>query len=471
MVAKLAANVLGRYPRPPSRKDIVTDPLPSHLFYVTRLRRPLVDRAEGIYLWTKDGRRFIDGSSGPVAVNLGYGNAHVLEAMRRQMEKTTFAYRLHFENEPAEDLARDIAGRMPGGLDRIFFVSGGSEAVEACIKLARQWAVATGQPGRWKVIGRMPSYHGGTLGALAVTGDAVLTGPFEAQMRPMPTVPAPTAYRDRDNLSLEERGIKYADMLEERLLAEGPESVVAFIMEPIGGAATNALVAPDSYYARIREICDRYGILLIHDEVMSGVARTGRFLGGDHWKCRPDLVSLSKGIGSGYMPLGAMCAPQRIVKPVLDSGGFAHGHTYAGNPLACAAGLAVMQEVDRLQLAANAAARGEDLIEGLKSLQRRFPFIGDVRGKGLMTAIEFVADPATMELLKPEINIGQRVLDLAYERGLIVYFRRVRGGVQGDCVMVAPPLIVTREQIDEIVSVLGDAIAVAAREFGLPVNA
>ena len=260
-------------------------------------------------------------------------------------------------------------------------------------------------------------------------------------------------------------------MLEERRLAEGPESVVAFIMEPIGGAATNALVAPDSYYARIREICDRYGILLIHDEVMSGVARTGRFLGGDHWNCRPDLVSLSKGIGSGYMPLGAMCAPQRIVKPVLDSGGFAHGHTYAGNPLACAAGLAVMQEVDRLQLAANAAARGEDLIEGLKSLQRRFPFIGDVRGKGLMTAIEFVADPATMELLKPEINIGQRVLDLAYERGLIVYFRRVRGGVQGDCVMVAPPLIGTREQIDEIVSVLGDAIAVAAREFGLPVNA
>lgn len=445
-------------------------PAPSHLFYVTRLRRPVVDRAEGIYLWTRDGRRFIDGSSGPVAVNLGYSNPNVLDAMKRQMEKTTFAYRLHFENEPAENLARDLAGRMPGDLDRIFFVSGGSEAVETCIKLARQWAVATGQPERWKVISRMPSYHGGTLGALAVTGDAMLTGHFEAQMRAMPCVPAPTAYRDRDNLSMEERGIRYAGLLEERILAEGPASVVAFIMEPIGGAATNALVAPDAYYPRIREICDRYGILLIHDEVMSGAGRTGRFLGGDHWNCTPDIVALSKGIGSGYAPLGAMAAPQRIVKPVLDMGGFAHGHTYAGNPLACAAGLAVMGEIDRLNLTENAARRGEDLLEGLRSLQRRFPFIGDVRGKGLMTAIEFVSDPSTMENLPPEVNIGQRVLDLAYERGLIVYFRRVKGGVQGDCVMVAPPLIVTREEIAEIVSILGDSIAAAATEFRLPVN-
>ncbi len=227
---------------------------------------------------------------------------------------------------------------------------------------------------------------------------------------------------------------------------------------------------PDSYYPRIREICDRYGILLIHDEVMSGVARTGKFLGGDHWNCTPDIVSLSKGIGSGYMPLGAMAAPERIVRPVLDMGGFQHGHTYAGNPLACAAGLAVMQEIDRLGLVENAAARGEDLLSGLRQLARRFPFIGDVRGKGLMTAIEFVADPETMALLPASVNIGQRVLDLAYERGLIVYFRRVKGGVQGDCVMIAPPLIVTRDEISEIVSILGDAIAVAAHEFDLPVN-
>jgi adenosylmethionine-8-amino-7-oxononanoate aminotransferase len=443
------------------------DQTPSHLFYLSSLRRPVVDRAEGIHVWTQDGRRFIDGSSGPIAVNLGYGNPVVLEAMRRQMEKTTFAYRLHFENEPAEELARTLAERMPGGLDRIFFVSGGSEAVESCIKLARQWAVATGQPGRWKIIGRMPSYHGGTYGSLSVTGDGLLTDSFAEQIRMMPTVPAPTAYRDRDNLSPEERGVRYADMLEEKILAEGPDSVLAFIMEPIGGAATGALVAPDSYYPRIREICDRHGILLIHDEVMSGIGRTGAFLGGDHWECRPDIVALSKGIGSGYVPLGALAAPQRIVGPVLKMGGFQHGHTYAGNPLACAAGLAIMGEMDRLDLTANAAAMGEVLLGRLRGLAERFPFIADVRGKGLMTAIEY-ADRETFAPLPPEWKIGQRVLDAAYARNLIVYSRRVKGGVQGDYTMVAPPLIVTTGQIEEIVAILGEAIAEVAAVLGLP---
>lgn len=442
-------------------------PRPSHLFYLSSLRRPVVDRAEGIHVWTRDGRRFIDGSSGPIAVNLGYGNPAVLEAMRRQMEKTTFAYRLHFENEPAEELARTLAERMPGGLDRIFFVSGGSEAVESCIKLARQWAVATGQPGRWKVIGRMPSYHGGTYGSLSVTGDGLLTDSFAEQIRTMPTVPAPTAYRDRDNLSLEERGLRYADLLEEKILAEGPASVLAFIMEPIGGAATGALVAPDSYYPRIREICDRHGILLIHDEVMSGIGRTGAFLGGDHWTCRPDIVALSKGIGSGYVALGALAAPRRIVDPLMKMGGFQHGHTYAGNPLACAAGLAIMEEMDRLDLTANAAATGGVLLAGLRGLAERFPFIADVRGKGLMTAIEY-ADRESFAPLPPEWKIGQRVLDAAYARGLIVYSRRVKGGVQGDYTMVAPPLIVTEAQVAEIVAILGEAIAAVAGELGLP---
>ena len=449
--------------------DQQTTPRPSNLFYLASLRRPVVDRAEGIYLWTEDGRRFIDGSSGPVAVNLGYGNPAVLEAMRRQMEKTTFAYRLHFENEPAERLATMLAERMPGGLDRIFFVSGGSEAVESCLKLARQWAVATGQANRWKVIARMPSYHGGTYGSLAVTGDGLLTDTFADQMRVMPTVPAPTAYRDRDNLSMEQRGVRYADMLEEKILAEGPDSVLAFIMEPIGGAATGALVAPDSYYPRIREICDRHGILLIHDEVMSGIGRTGKFLGGDHWNCLPDIVSLSKGIGSGYVPLGALAAPARIVDPVLRMGGFQHGHTYAGNPLACAAGLAIMGEMDRLDLTANAAAMGELVLDGLRGLAQRFPFIADVRGRGLMAAVEY-ADRETFTPLRADWKIGQRVLDAAYARGLIVYSRRVKGGVQGDYTMVAPPLIVTGEEVGEIVSILGDSIEQVARELGLPVE-
>nr|WP_313012051.1 aspartate aminotransferase family protein [Brucella intermedia] len=443
----------------------------SHLFYQSRLRRPLVDRAEGIYIWDQDGRRVIDGSSGAMVVNIGHGNRNVLDAMKEQMDRVTFAYRLHFENEPAEDLARMAAERMPEGLDKIFFVSGGSEAVESCIKLARQWAFATGQGKRWKVISRFPSYHGGTLGALAVTGYAALSEPFAPIMREMPKVPAPTAYLDRDNLSMEQRGQKYADMLEERIQEEGPESVLAFIMEPIGGASTGALVAPDSYYPRIREICDRYGILLIHDEVMSGAGRTGKFLGGDHWNCKPDLIALSKGFASGYCPLGAMAAPGRIVQPVLDAGGFLHGFTYAGNPLACAAGKAVLQEIDRLDLVGNAARMGDALKGELEGLAKRFPFIGDMRGKGLLLAAEFVSDPETMKPLPKELNAHQRMVDLAYERGLIIYSRRTRGGVEGDHFLVCPPMIVSREQVGEITDILGDTLEVLARELKLPVNA
>lgn len=443
---------------------------PSHLFYQSRLRRPLVDRADGIYLWDQNGNRFIDGSSGAMVVNIGHGNRHVIDTMKRQMDKVTFAYRLHFENEPAEELARRVAGYMPDGMDKVFFVSGGSEAVESCLKLARQYAVAIGQKQRWKVISRFPSYHGGTLGALAVTGYAALTDPFTAMMTEMPKIPAPTAYLDRDNFSMEERGLRYADKLEEAILAEGPESVLAFIMEPLGGASTGALVAPDSYYGRIREICDHYGVLLIHDEVMSGVGRTGKFLGGDHWNCKPDLVALSKGFGSGYSPLGAMVAPSRMVQPVLDAGGFQHGYTYAGNPLACAAGGAVLDEIERLDLVDNAAGMGDRLKSELVTLSERFPFIGDVRGKGLLLAAEFVEDITTMKPLPKEKNAFQRVIDIAYDKGLIIYSRRTRGGVDGDHFLVCPPMIVTREQIGEIVAILGDTLQDLADELDLPVN-
>ncbi|MBN9245414.1 MAG: aspartate aminotransferase family protein [Mesorhizobium sp.] len=440
-----------------------------NLFHFTRAPRPLIDRADGIYMWDATGKRYIDGSSGAVNVNIGHGNRTVIDAMKRQMERVSFAYTIHFENQPALDLARDLAARLPG-LDRIYFVSGGSEAVEACLKLARQWAVATGQPNRWKIIGRMPSYHGITIGSLGVTGDAVLTPAFEQMGHAMPLIPAPFVHRDRDNLSLEQRGTRYADMLEEKILAEGPESVLAFIMEPIGGAATAALVPPDSYFSRIREICDKYGILLIHDEVMTGIGRTGAFLGGDHWGCRPDIVSLSKGLSSGYAPLGALAASERIVGPVLDMGGFLHGHTYGANPVACAAGCAALAETDRLGLIDNAAAMGEVLKAELEGLSARFPFVADVRGKGLLTGAELYADPVAKVPLPRDLNANVRLIDLAFERGLIVYSRRVKGGPESDNFMVAPPLIVTREQIGEIMGLLGDTLEALAAELDLPVN-
>ncbi|MBB3065449.1 aminotransferase family protein [Limibacillus halophilus] len=441
---------------------------PSHLFYQSRLRRPLVARAEGIYLWDQSGKRYIDGTSGPMCVNIGYGNPRVNEAIKRQLDQTSFAYRLHFENEAAEELARELTAQMPGDLDRAFFVSGGSEAVESCIKFARQYALATGQDQRRKVISRFPSYHGGTLGALAVTGYEPLTAPFAPMMESMPKIPAPTTYLDRDNLSPEQRGLKYADLLADAIEREGPESVLAFLMEPVGGASTGALVAPDSYYGRVAEICKQYGVLLIYDEVMSGAGRTGRYLAADHWGITPDIVALSKGLGAGYAPLGAMIARTPHVEAVLDAGGFMHGYTYAGNPLACAAGRAVLHELLDHNLMENATLRGEQIQAGLRRLAERFPFIGDVRGKGLLVAFELVSDRATMAVLPKELNAYQRCVDLAHEKGLIIYSRRTRGGIEGDHLLVCPPLIVTAAEVEEILSIIADTLATFAQESGLP---
>lgn len=448
-----------------------TSRLKSHLYYHSHGRLPRGSHAVGIHIWDEDGRRYIDGTSGAMVVNIGHSNPNVIAAIKAQLDRATFLYRLHFENEPAEQLAASLVGRMPGDLDKVYFVSGGSEATESALKLARQWAVATGQSARWKVIARYPGYHGSTLGALAITGYDALTDPFAPMLRSMPKIPAPTAYLDRDELSIDERGIRYADQLEAQILFEGPESVLGFIMEPVGGASTGALVAPDSYYARIREICDRYGILLIHDEVMSGAGRTGEYLAGDHWGCRPDIVALAKGIGAGYVPLGAMVASDRLVAPVMESGGFAHGYTYAGNPLACAAGVAVLAEIDRLGLVANAADMGVRLQEGLRELAKRYPFIGDVRGKGLLLAAEFVNDRETMEPLAPELNAYNRVIELAYERGLIIYSRRTRGGHSGDHFLVCPPMIVTAGEADEILNIIDDTLLALAQELRLPVAA
>jgi adenosylmethionine-8-amino-7-oxononanoate aminotransferase len=423
----------------------------SNLFYQGRGRKPVLEQARGVYMWDKDGRRYLDGSSGAMVCNIGHSNENVLAAMQRQMEKSTFGYRLHFETEASEQLAARLAGRMPKGLNKVFFVSGGSEAVESGMKMARQYALATGQDSRWKVISRSPSYHGCTLGALAVTGYTTLSQPFAPMMREMPKVPAPRAYLDGLDPNDRETGLHYADMLEAKILAEGADSVLAFILEPVGGASTGALVPPLGYMERIREICDRYGVLLIMDEVMTGAGRTGTFLGCEHWNAQPDIVVMSKGIGSGYVPLGAMIADERLVEPVLDAGGFAHGFTYAGNPLACAAGLAVVDEIEAQDLCRNATEMGDKLIARLHGLMQKHEIIGDVRGKGLLTAFEFMSDRDTKAPLPKGLNAYQRFVDIAYDKGLIVYSRRTRDGVEGDHILVCPPLIVNDTHLDEII--------------------
>lgn len=438
----------------------------SHLFYLTGQAKPVLDQARGVYMWDQDGRRYLDGSSGAMVCNIGHGNAHVLDAMRQQMERATFGYRTQFQTESSEALATRLAHLCPGGPDnKVFFVSGGSEATESGMKLARQYAVATGQESRWKVISRAPSYHGCTLGALAVTDYAPLTRPFAPMMQAMPKVPAPRAYLDGLDPDDPATGAHYADMLDALIRREGPETVLAFILEPVGGASTGALVPPRGYMQAVQEICRRHGVLLIMDEVMTGAARTGRFLGGDHWDMEPEITVLSKGLGAGYAPLGAMVARNEIVAPVVAAGGFAHGFTYAGNPLSCAAGLAVLDEIERLDLAGNAARMGPLLTKRLKGLMERHEIIGDVRGMGLLQAFEFMSDRDRKTPLPAGLRAFERFVQIAYEAGLIVYSRRTRSGTEGDHILVAPPLIVTEAQLDEITGMLDASLTRFAHEI------
>ena len=431
----------------------------SNLFYQTKSPRPVLDRAEGIYMWDVSGKRYIDGSSGAMVSNIGHSNPAVLDAMRAQMENSTFGYRLHFQTEASEALAAKVAALAPAAMNKVFFVSGGSEAVESTLKLARQYVLTQGQAQRFKVISRYPSYHGCTLGALAITGYAPMTAPFDPMMQRMPKVPAPRAYLDGLDADDPATGLHYASMLEAKILEEGPETVLAFIVEPVGGASTGALVPPAGYMKRIREICTQYGVLLIHDEVMTGGGRTGRFFGAEHWDVEPDLIAISKGFGGGYVPLGAMIARDDIVEAVMAGGGFIHGFTYAGNPLACATGLAVIEQIETQDLTGNAARMGELLTARLNGLMQRYPLIGDVRGKGLLTAFELMADRNTKAPLPANLNAHARLVDIAYDNGLIIYSRRTRGGTSGDHFLVCPPLIVNEAQLDDITDRLDQSLA------------
>jgi adenosylmethionine-8-amino-7-oxononanoate aminotransferase len=435
---------------------------PVHSFFAPRgtPRRPAIARGEGIYLWDADGRRYLDASSGPVVSNLGHGNRRVLEAMTAQAARVTFAYPGLFESDANVALADLVCTLAGPGLDRAFFVSGGSEATEAAIKLARQYALAIGQGRRATVIGREPGYHGATLGALAVTGDHHAEELFGPLMRTMPKVPAPLTYRVPPGHSAESYARVCAQALEDEIVRQGPDTVLAFIMEPIGGLASGATVAPDGYYEAVRAICDRHGVLLIYDEVMSGAGRTGTFLGADHWPgVRPDLVTLAKGIAAGYTPFGAVLAPDRIVDAVVGTGGFMHGHTYFTNPLSCAVAHAVVREMMDRDLIGNAARMGKRLRAGLEALAARSRIIGDVRGKGLLMAIELVADKASKRMLPPELVAPARLGALALEEGLALYSRRTSKGKYGDWVMITPPLIIEEAQVDELLSLLEKSIA------------
>jgi adenosylmethionine-8-amino-7-oxononanoate aminotransferase len=441
---------------------------PIQLFYSKKgsWRRPTVARAEGIYMWDTQGRRYLDASSGPVVSNIGHGNERVRAAMNAQAEKVAFANRAFFENEPNIQLADLLTGLAGKGLERAFFVSGGSEANEAAIKFARHYAVVNGQASRWKVIAREPGFHGTSLGAVAVTGDPVARRTYGDLFKEMPKVPAPFTYRLPANHDAASYARHCAQALDDLIRSEGPETVLAFIMEPVGGLATGALVAPDEYYAAVREICTRHGVLLIYDEVMSGAGRTGTFLAAEHWPAaRPDIVTLAKGIAAGYTPMGAVLMPSHMVETVAENGGFQHGHTYAANPLSCAIGHAVVQEMVERNLMANAERMGRLLHCRLEALKSRSAILGDVRGKGLLMAIEIVADKSSKAILPADRQAVYRIIELGVERGILLYSRRTANGQYGEWIMVSPPLIITEAQVEELTGLIGETLAAYENEL------
>ena len=432
---------------------------PIQTFYIGNKKMPVVERGEGVYLYDEEGNKYFDASSGPITCNIGHANPKVLEAIKNQSEKVCFASHAFFENKPNRDLAKNLVNLTGEKYDQAFFVSGGSEAIEASFKLARQYSMVCGQTKKHKIIARAPSYHGSTMGAFSASDDTEMKENFQNLTKISIKVPAPLAYRVPDNFDVLSYARFCLDELERTIIEEEPEEVLAFILEPVGGLSTGALVAPDFYYKSVREICDKYGVLLIYDEVMSGAGRTGRFLAADHWEgSDPDLVILAKGLCAGYSPLGALLAPNSIVEPVVSSGGFLHGHTYASNPLSCAIANAVLNEVVENNLVENARVVGDYLKEGLENLASQLSIIGDVRGRGLLLAVEVVQDKTTKSIFNADQRAIYRISELGIKNGILLYTRKTSRGENGEWLMIAPPLISTTAHCDEFLSKLFETL-------------
>ena len=434
----------------------------SHIFpRHTKARLPIATGGEGCYIIDSTGKRYLDGSGGAAVSCLGHGDRDIAAAIEGQLHKIAFAHSGFFTSEPAEELAVLLIENAPTGMDRVYLVSGGSEAVEAAIKLARQFHIENGEPGRHRLIARRQSYHGNTLGALAAGGNEWRRAPFSPLMIETSHIAPCYEYRDRrDDESAAEYGLRVANELEAEILRLGPETVMAFMAEPVVGATAGAVPAVEGYLRRIRDICDQYGVLLILDEVMCGMGRTGTLFACEQDGVAPDIVTVAKGLGAGYQPVGAMLCSSRIYSAIESgSGFFQHGHTYIGHPVACAASLAVLRAILQRDLLTRVQEKGEALNNALVAAFGQHPHVGDMRGRGLFRGIEFVEDRSEKTPFAPERGVNKRIKAAAFEAGLICYpMGGTVDGVRGDHVLLAPPFIINDDQIDELVSKLETAI-------------
>jgi adenosylmethionine-8-amino-7-oxononanoate aminotransferase len=434
----------------------------SHIFpRHTKSDLPIAVGGDGCYLIDAKGRRYLD--CGDAAVScLGHSDPAVISAVQKQVEKIAFAHTGFMTSEPAEALADLLVVRAPGALDRVYFVSGGSEATEAAIKLARQYFLEIGQPERRHVIARRQSYHGNTLGALSAGGNAWRRAQFAPMLIDMTHIAPCYEYAEKaDGESSHEYGQRVANELEAEILRLGPETVMAFMAEPVVGATLGAVPAVEGYFKRIREICNQYGVLLILDEVMCGMGRTGHLFACDHDGVAPDILCIAKGLGAGYQPIGAMMCTDRIYEAIRDgSGFFQHGHTYIGHPVATAAALAVVRELTERDLPARAGLMGEKLQSALEAALGQHSNVGDIRGRGLFRGIELVADRDTKTPFDPALGVAGRIKKAALAEGLICYpMSGTRDGRLGDHILLAPPFIIEEAQIDELVGKLSKALS------------
>ena len=428
---------------------------------------PVAAGGSGIRIRDKAGNEYIDASAGAAVSCLGHGHPDVLAAMQAQLDSLAYAHTSFFTTDAAENLADDLVAHAPSGMGYVYFVSGGSEGVEASLKMARQYFVEKGEPQRRHFIGRRQSYHGNTLGALAVGGNEWRRKQFAPMLFDTHHVSPCFEYRGRrpdETPAL--YGERLAAELEDKIRALGPETVIAFVAETIGGATAGCIPPVDGYFRRVRDICDRYGILLILDEVMCGMGRTGSLHACEQEGITPDLMVIAKGLGGGFAPIGAVLMSEKIYQAFEQgSGFFQHGHTYLGHPIACAAALAVQQVIRRDNLLANVRTQGETLARRLYERFGNHHHVGDVRGRGLFQAIEFVEDRSTKEPFDPKHKLNARIKQQAMQRGLIVYpMGGTIDGTRGDHVILAPPFIVGSQDIDAIVERLGDAVEAALAE-------
>jgi adenosylmethionine-8-amino-7-oxononanoate aminotransferase len=434
----------------------------NHIFgRSTKGALPAATKGDGCYLIDADGRRYLDGSGGAAVSCLGHSNPAVRTALHAQIDQLAFAHTGFFTSDPAERLADRLVENAPAGIDRVYLVSGGSEAVEASIKLARQYFLEIDQPKRHRVIARRQSYHGNTLGALAAGGNAWRRTQFAPLLADTTHISPCYEYRDRrEDETQEAYGLRVANELKTEILRLGPDTVMAFLAEPVVGATSGAVPAVPGYLKRIREICDQYGVLLILDEVMCGMGRTGKLFACTEDGVAPDMITIAKGLGAGYQPIGALLTSGAIYDAIAaGTGFFQHGHTYMGHAMAATAANAVLSEILDRDLLAHVATQGDKLDAALKAQFGDHDNIGDIRGRGLFRGIELVADRSTKAPFDPSRGLAARIKKEAFAAGLICYpMSGTIDGQHGDHVLLAPPFIIEDAQIDELVGKLSTAI-------------